>query len=358
MCCVRFTMSPSYRKEVAHQLKTAQQLGHVRQVQYCLAIRAVMDGQRFAPIALLLRVHEQTVVSWVHTFCCYGSQGAPRQKPTGRPPTLTPAQKATLATLIDEGPVTAGWRGACGRSPMVQQLIDDRVGVFYNVFYIAPLLKHLGFSYPKAAWVSAHLHADKRQAWRTTTGPQMLRLAPERHARLLCGAAASCPPWGTRTDTWARRGQHPTVKTSGKRQGSKVFGLLASCTGRLLYQGQEGRLNSTAYMALLQGGLEQTTRPIILMQDGARSHTSAEPTAFFTPQTARLHVFQLPTYSPDSNPIEKLWKKITQHDTHLHYFPTFEALTKKVEQALLTFAKAPEEILALCGLPTELAKAA
>ena len=65
-----------------------------------------------------------------------------------------------------------------------------------------------------------------------------------------------------------------------------------------------------------------------------------------------------PTYSPDYNPLEKLWKKIKQHDTHLHYFPTFEALTKKVEQALLTFAKAPEEILALCGLPTELAKAA
>ena len=69
-------------------------------------------------------------------------------------------------------------------------------------------------------------------------------------------------------------------------------------------------------------------------------------------------MFQLPTYSPDYNPIEKLWKKIKQHDTHLHYFPTSKALTKKVEQALHTFAKAPEEILALCGLPTELAKAA
>ena len=46
-----------------------------------------------------------------------------------------------------------------------------------------------------------------------------------------------------------------------------------------------------------------------------------------------MQVFQLPTYSPDYNPIEKLWKKIKQQDTHLHYFPTFEALTDKVEQA-------------------------
>ena len=69
-------------------------------------------------------------------------------------------------------------------------------------------------------------------------------------------------------------------------------------------------------------------------------------------------MFQLPTYSPDYNPLEKLWKKVKQHDTLCTGLPTFEALTKKGEQALLTFAQAPEEILALCGLPTELAKAA
>ena len=111
-------------------------------------------------------------------------------------------------------------------------------------------------------------------------------------------------------------------------------------------------------MAFLQRVLAHTTQSIILIQDGARDHTSAETTAFFAQQAPRLQVAQLPTYSPDYNPIEKLWKKIKQQETHLHYFPTFEALTEKVEQALLTFTNAPEEILALCNLPTELAKAA
>ena len=95
-----------------------------------------------------------------------------------------------------------------------------------------------------------------------------------------------------------------------------------------------------------------------LIQDGAKYHTSAETKAFFAQQTARLQVFQLPTDSPDYNPIEKLWKKLKQQDPHLHDFPTFEALTEKVEQALLKCANAPEEVLALCSLPTELAKAA
>jgi len=68
-----------------------------------------------------------------------------------------------------------------------------------------------------------------------------------------------------------------------------------------------------------------------------------------------LTVFQLPSYSPDYNPIEKLWKKVKQKDTHLRYFPTFAALTERVEQSLVKCANAPQEILTLCSLPTQLA---
>jgi transposase len=354
---MRFTMSSSYRKEVERHLKTAQHLGHLRQVTYLLAILAVMDGQSVAQVAVVLRVHEKTVATWVGMFCCYGLQGAPRLKPTGRPPKLTPTQQAELALVIDDGPVKAGFSGACWRSPLIQPLIYDRFGVFYNVFYIAQLLKNLGFSFQKAAFVSDHLDEDKRQAWRTTTWPQILRLAKERKALLLFGDEASFPQWGTRTYTWARR-QQPTVKTSGKRKGYKVFGLIDYFTGHFFSQGQAGRLNSAASIAFLRRVLEHTTQPIILIQDGAKYQTSAETTAFFAQQTARLHVVQLPTYSPDYNPIEKLWKKIKQQETHLHDFPTFEALTEKVEQALLRFANIPEEILTLCSLPTELAQAA
>ena len=80
-------------------MKTAQRLGHLRQVTYLLATLAVVDGQCFAQVALVLRVHEQTVATWVRVFCCDGIRGAPRQKPTGRPPKLTPTQNAARRDL-------------------------------------------------------------------------------------------------------------------------------------------------------------------------------------------------------------------------------------------------------------------
>jgi transposase len=358
MCSVRFTLTTRSRKAVERRLKTAQQQGHLRQVKYFLAILAVGDGRSFGEVAMVLRVHEQTVATWVRVCCCDGIHRGPCQKPTGRPPKLSPTQKAALATLIDEGPLKAGFSSACWRSPMIQQLIYDRFGIFYNVFSIAQLLKNLGFSYQKAAFVSAHLAEGKRHPWRTTKWPQILRLAKVRQALLLFGDEASFPQWGPLAYTWARRGHQPHVKTSGKRKGDKVFGLIDYFTGRFFYQGQEGRLNSAAYMAFLARVPEQTTPPILLIQDGAKYHTSAEPQAFFTQQMPRLEVFQSPSYSPDYNPIEKLWKKVKKDGTHLQYFPTFEALTEKVEHALLRLANTPAALLSLCSLPTELAKAA
>ncbi len=199
MCSVRFPSSTPYRQDVERQLKTARPWGRLRQAHYLLAILAVMDGQSFAEVAVVLRVHEKTVAAWVRMFCCAGLKGAPRQKPTGRPPKLPPTQTEALAQLLDEGPVRAGFSGACWRSPRLQQVIYDRFGVFYNVFSIAQLLKNLGFRYQKAAFVSAHLDVAKRTTWCTTTWPHILRLAKEEKALRRCGDEASCPQWGTRT---------------------------------------------------------------------------------------------------------------------------------------------------------------
>ena len=82
MCCMRFTISASSRKEVEHHLTTAQRLGHLRQVKYLLAILAVVDGQNVAQVALVLRVHEKTVAT---SACHYLGAGlvVPATRHTG-----------------------------------------------------------------------------------------------------------------------------------------------------------------------------------------------------------------------------------------------------------------------------------
>lgn len=62
-----------------------------------------------------------------------------------------------------------------------------------------------------------------------------------------------------------------------------------------------------------------------------------------------LTVFQLPSYSPDYNPIEYLWRKTKRLATHNQYFAEFVQLIASVEQALAKFARSAADVLTLLG---------
>src|SRR3989442_8729723 len=98
--------------------------------------------------------------------------------------------------------------------------------------------------------------------------------------------------WGSLSYTWARRGRQPEVPTSGKRKGYKVFGAIEYFSGRLFYQGIEGRFNSESYQAFLQMIMAHTTQHLFLIHDGARYHTSASTQAFLVAQTQEYPTLQ------------------------------------------------------------------
>ncbi len=98
--------------------------------------------------------------------------------------------------------------------------------LLYSVNYLSQLLKNMGFSYQKARFVSDHKDPEKRQEWLAHIWPEVMGLAKAKDASILFGDEASFPQWGTLTYTWAKRGQQPTVPTSGIRKGYKVFGLV------------------------------------------------------------------------------------------------------------------------------------
>ena len=213
MCAFRMSISGRQRQELEYQLHRAHPLGSVPDVKCLLAILAITAGQSCEEVAQTLRVTRKTVHQWVRRLLVDGPTGVTRQKPTGRPAKLTQTQNQELAKLLEDGPVLAGFASAGWRSPMIQQLIYERFGVFYNVFYLAQFLKNLGFRSQTAAFVSDHLNEAKRQEWGRNTWPQMLTLAKAHHALLLVGDEASFPQWGTLSYTWARRGHQPLVKT-------------------------------------------------------------------------------------------------------------------------------------------------
>lgn len=188
----------------------------------------------------------------------------------------------------------------------------------------------------------------KRQAWKENW-PNIVTQAQQTGALLLFEDEASFPQWGSISYTWALKGHQPTVLTTGKRKGYKVFGAIDYFSGRLFYQCHTGRFNSESYQHFLRRVMPQTSQPIILIHDNAKYHTSKSTRCFLEEHSSRITVYRLPSYSPDYNPIEYLWKKVKKNATHNRYFPQFELLIITVQHALEYLVQHPEEVLALMG---------
>jgi transposase len=330
----RFRFTTATKTRLRTVLKKAYDRGDARLVRRISALMAYAQGQEVSAVAEALSVSPETVYIWLRAFLVDRFASLRYASTPGRPAYLTKTQKRRLKQLVNAGPLAYGFTRGCWSSLLIQELILLEFGVLYNRHYICELLKNLGYSYQKAKFVSAHLDPQARKQWLEETWPAILRKARRRNALLLFVDEASFPQWGTLSYTWGRRGHQPEVPTSGVRKAYKVFGAADALSGRLFYHGIEGRFNSDTYAQFLTQLMQQTKRHLMIIQDGARYHTSKATQAFFHTHRARLTCCQLPGYSPDFNPIEHLWQAVRDDATHNKYFPHFEDVMASVEDTL------------------------
>jgi transposase len=349
----RITFSQETVKRLKAELAKAYARGDLRAVRRLSVLVMIGSQMVLESILALWNVSQQSVYNWLHEFLAYRWDSLAYEKGPGRPPRLTKSQKRKLAEWIEAGPEACGYATGCWTSVLIQDLIWQKFHVLYNRFYVCELLRNLGFSFQKARFVSDHLDEEARRCWLETEWPRILSQARQQGAHLFFGDEASFALWGSLSYTWARQGQQPQVQTTGLRKGYKVFGAIEFFSGRLVYQGTQARFQSDSYQSFLQYLLSQVSGTIILIQDGARYHTSKSTRDFLEQHKKRLIVYQLPSYSPDYNPIEYLWKKVKTHATHNRYFAEFVKLVKSVDQALKVLATQTTEILRLMGIYTK-----
>ncbi len=348
---IRIGLRRGELKRILQRLQVAYVRGEVRLIKRIQALLYVLEGKQLNDIAEILSISRQTIYKYVNEFILYRLDSFIYKRPPGRPSKLTKSQKKELGEMIDKGPEEAGYDYGCWTTALIQDLILTRFGQKYSVHYVAELLKNMGFSYQKARFVSEHIEdvAAEQEEWMEKTWPEILNLAKEKGAMILFGDEASFAQWGSLSYTWSRKGRQPLVKTSGKRKAYKVFGLIDYFSGALFSKSHTGRFNSLSYETFLREVLEQTEGHLIIVQDGARYHTSKAMRQFFAEHTDRLTVYQLPRYSPQFNPIEYLWRNVKKEATHLRYFPTFDDLKEKVDEKLHYFAQTPKRITNLMG---------
>jgi transposase len=87
----------------------------------------------------------------------------------------------------------------------------------------------------------------------------------------------------------------------------------------------------------------------LIILDNARYHHASLLAPFLEQRQSFLRLDFLPPYSPDLNPIERVWKLLRKLATHNCYFATLEELTHAVTREMKRFEKPNPILVSLCG---------
>jgi transposase len=300
-------------------------------------------------ISLYIDKSYECIRLWVTDFILYGIKSLKIKRPRGRQPKLTKTQLKQLKMILSCSPIEAGYSGGCWNAAMIADLIKQLFNVIFSIKYLPQLLKRLRLSYQKAKFKAAKADPKKRQIWLDKTWPKILAKAKKTKSMILFGDEASFALWGSLGYTWSPIGVQPEILTNGNRKNLKVFGMIDLFSGKFIYQIIDDKLNGSSYVKFLKKVIKEGSDKIIIIQDGASYHRSKEVKYFVEDNSTVISTYQLPSYSPDFNPIEMVWRKIKRNATHNVFFEDFESLKKTLKKELLKLKRNSCEILNLFG---------
>lgn len=106
-----------------------------------------------------------------------------------------------------------------------------------------------------------------------------------------------------------------------------------------------GRFNGESYTEFLKPLIENNDRHVVLIENGAPYHGRVIVKDFVKEHSQNITLERLPSFSPDYNPIEKLWKNTKRDATHLKYFEKFEDLRHFVVDTFGSYINAASKVL-------------
>lgn len=140
---------------------------------------------------------------------------------------------------------------------------------------------------------------------------------------------------------------HPTRKSIG------YFGAVRLRDGAFVYSRESDRFNGQSFwdfMKLLRERSRLEDKRIVVIIDNAKYHHATMHKSWRLEQEPRFALDYLPPYSPDLNPIERVWKLTRRLCLHDQYFPTLTSVIKAVEEKFTDWTLGSKTLAKLCAL--------
>lgn len=278
------------------------------------AVLSLNAGHDYSQVASILLLDEITLRRYVKSFKEKGLDGLLEFHYTGGQTKLTEAQELELKTHLAEGShiyLTA---------KEVADYVKRRYRIKYSVIGMTKLLHRLGFVYKKPKLVPAKADREVQQQFLDEYFKLKEQLADGDQIYFL---DATHPTHNTRPSMgWILKGTEKLIKSNTGRDRLNLNGALNGKTHEIVLREDE-KINSVSTIKLLDAILEKhPLGRIYLIWDNARYYYCKDVQTYLKHHPRLIPKF-LPSYSPNLNLIERLWKLFHQKTLYNHYYSTF-----------------------------------
>jgi len=157
---------------------------------------------------------------------------------------------------------------------------------------------------------------------------------------------------GTRCRMWVPpEATDPILLHAPTRKTVALFGGVQPASGRLVTC-VAPQFNAITFEAFLEQLLRHRARGrrLVAILDNAPYHYARALHPLLVAHREELRLLFLPPYSPELNPLERVWKLARRLCTHNRYFPELEGLVRAVTDQMDVW-RSPNPVLhRLCGI--------
>lgn len=147
---------------------------------------------------------------------------------------------------------------------------------------------------------------------------------------------------------WAPKGQQPRVLSPSVRHKVGFFGALNLKTGCLLTK-EAPTFNAETFGDFVRYLLQSTQGKLYLILDNASWHKARDLRDLFYANQGRLVRIFLPSYSPDLNPVERVWRITRRQVTHNRYFQSLDELKTALIYQFMKWEQPNSTLRVLCA---------
>jgi transposase len=145
----------------------------------------------------------------------------------------------------------------------------------------------------------------------------------------------------------------PIVYHFPGRKKVGFFGAVRLSDGKFVHKRIDTKFNAEtcfSFLKRLRRITAATKKKISLISDNARYHHATMHKAWRENCSDRFELNFLPPYSPELNPIERVWKITRRSCTHNRYFESMDSLIESVENKFDEWKYGNDVLRRLCAI--------